>query len=46
MNKEDKIQFERELVRVSTLHDEAKREGKKKSEARHQAELQQLLRHL
>lgn len=46
MNKEDRVQFERELVRVSQAQDEASRAGKKKSEARYREELQQLYRHI
>lgn len=46
MNKEDRVQFERELVRVSQAQDEASRAGKKKSEAHHREELHQLMRHL
>lgn len=46
MNKEDRLQFERELVRVSQAQDEAARAGKKKTEARHREELHQLYRHI
>lgn len=46
MNKSDKVQFERELVRVSQAQDEASRAGKTKAEARHREELQQLYRHI
>lgn len=46
MNKEDKVQFERELVRVSQSLDEATRAGKTRTEARKREELNQLLRHL
>ena len=46
MNKEDRVQFERELVRVSTALDTSMREGKKKTENKTREELNNLMRHL
>lgn len=46
MNKSDKIQFERELVRVSSELDSHMREGKSKKENKTREELNNMMRHL
>lgn len=46
MNKEDKVQFEKELIRVSSELDFHMREGKSKKENRTREELNNLMRHI